>query len=266
MDLQRMNRVAGTVLLGGFAFILVFILVAWYAVGIPTPGGMGKFYIYLVFTAVILLAFLSHAMGTLGGAVATNPGAKPMNRFGPPYGWRVKEIGDRGPVYKFIVLLAGFALVAALIQPQASLENTLVFFVIAAVLTSLYTRWAYVYNPDPYTNEEVRESLTPDELNDPLSRELVVSMSCDRAFIRCEEILQTLWSLPMFESDALKGTIEFMFKDSRLFFHLSPAGQVRTKIVFSITPDLPAKWYPNKDRRENIRILEKISGLLNQKP
>ena len=266
LDLQRMSRIAANVLLGLFVFLLVFILLAWHYMGMKTTRGMGDFYLYALATVVLIFAFLYFTRGTWRGAIVTNPGAKPWPTLTRPYGWRTVVAGNLEPVYKFGIFFVGMILLGVIISPGTSLERAILYVAAVMIGFGLFLRWAYIYDPDPYTDEEVQETLTPAERADPLTRTIDVSLPFNRTFDSCMEIIDEIFVLPLPESNRSKGTINLMFKNSRLIFDLTP-GPVSgsTHVFISLTPDLPAKWYPQKDRRENIRYLERISSLLTEK-
>jgi hypothetical protein len=157
-------------------------------------------------------------------------------------------------------------IVGTIISPDESLIRSILFFGFMGVLLWMFFLWALQYDPPPKTAEEEKDYLTPAELADPLTREIIVSQSYRIAFCRCTDVIRSIWgSMSLFaDQDEEKGTIDFMYGNSHLAFVVTRLGDRRTRIFLSITPDLPQKWSPDKDRRQNILYLDRIRAELTR--
>jgi hypothetical protein len=134
------------------------------------------------------------------------------------------------------------------------------YFCFFALLIWIFVQWALEYDPLPEPGVDEQEYFTQAELEDPMCREIVMGLPAGVVHGYCLDAIQTIWGrFVMIPADAEKGTIDFMYADSHLSFVITPLSEMRTRVRFSISPDLPRKWSSqNKDRRQDIRYLDRI--------
>jgi len=254
MDLSRMNRIAANVLLGGFAIFLVIMIFILYNTGAENEKYRTFFWPFVSITSAIGFGFLIYSLGTLKGASAHIWGGQSRILLN----YRIKETPRDAGVKFFIFFLCGIFF-TILINPRESLIQSILWLGIVFILFDFWILWALEYDPLPASKDFEKDYFTTAELADSLSREIVISLPYNIAFSRCSDLIRSIWgafSLP--EENRENGTIDLMYAGSHLAFQITRISETRTKIFFSILPDLPQKWNPEKDRRENILYLKRI--------
>jgi hypothetical protein len=209
MDLRQMNRIAITVLLGGFAFLMIFMMLVLGFMQTGSSSYKRHFYPLLVGTGFLDLMFLFYAIGTLKGEKSAVTGWGSADRVLIDH---IHKETPRKTQGKFLVILLCGLIVATIISPDESLIRSILFFGFMGVLFWIFVLWALHYDPPPKTTEEEKDYSTPAELADPLTREIIVGQPYGITFSRCNEVIHSIWgSLSMFaEQDEEKGTIDFM--------------------------------------------------------
>lgn len=257
-----MNTIAITVLLGGIAaFMILLIIVSGFAVNGPVTG---KNFIYplVVVTGVILLFFLKYAVKSVKGRDTPVLGGAP-GRLLRNY---IHKDTPRKTAAKFFVVFFVLLVLGLLISPQESLVRTAIFFGISFILIRGFIHWALEYDPLPAPGVDERDCFTKAELEDTMRREMVLGLPGDVVFGWCLDTVHTIWGrFSMTEQNMEAGTIDFMFAGSHLSFVITPVSERSTRVILSISPDLPRKWSMNRDRRQNIRYLERIRALLEER-
>jgi hypothetical protein len=254
MDLQRMNTLAITVLLAGFALFMLFILSVLGIMQAGHPSGKSYFYPLLIVAAGIILFCIIFAIRTLKGEKSAVRGGG-QNRIFVDYihkdtPWKTAE--------KFLVVFLVLIILGIILSPADSLQRTVLYFCFFAILMWIFVQWALEYDPLPLPGKE-EEYFTKAELDDPMTREIVLGLPRDVVYGYCLDTISTIWGpFAMAEKDPEKGTIDLMYGDFHLSFVLVQAGERNTRVHVSITPDLPQKWTPDKGRRQNIRYLDRI--------
>ncbi|NMB78293.1 MAG: hypothetical protein GYA23_04285 [Methanomicrobiales archaeon] len=263
MDLQRMNTIAITLLLGGFVLLMLFLLGI---MGLMQPDQLTRsryFYLFVIVTGGSIIFLLVYAVRAIWGVRTPVRGAGPA-RFFANY---IHKDTPRATGEKFFVLLFIACIAGVILSPAGSFERTVLYVCVFAFLIWFFVQWALEYDPQPTPGVKEEEYFTQAELDDPMSREIVVNLPAGVVLGYCINAIQTIWGrFVMIPCDAEQGTIDFMFADSHLSFVLTPLSETRTRVRFSIMDDIPRKWSSqNKDRRQNIRYLDRIHAELTRR-
>lgn len=254
MDLQRMNTFAITILLAGFALLMLFILSVLGIMQTGHPTGKNYFYPLLILAAGISLFCIVFAVRTLKGEKSGVRGGEPnrifVNYIHRDTPWKTAE--------KSLVVFLVLVILGIIISPADSLARTILYFCIFAILTGIFILWALEYDPLPLPGKE-DEYFTEAEREDPMTREIVLGLPRDVVFGYCLDTISTIWGpFTITEKDAEKRTIDLMYGNFHLSFVLIQITEQSTRVHVSITPDLPQKWTPDKGRQQNIRYLDRI--------
>ena len=262
MDFQRMNTLAITILLGGFAMFMLFLLGIMSLVQEGHPPGKDLFYPLLVVAGFLVLFCGLYAVRAVGGEKSPVRGSG-ANRIFQNY---IHKDTPRTTRDKFLVIFLIAVILGVVISPKESLERTILTLSFFILLIWLFVSWALEYDPLPPPGQDMQDYFTPAERDDPLTREVVMGLPADVAFGYCLDAIHTVWGrLVKIDTERERGTIDYQFANSRLSFVLTPVGDARTRVWFSITNDLPRKWNPDIDRRQNIRYLDRILAELKRR-
>ena len=138
MDLQRINRISITALLGIFTLFMICLMVVGYYEGMASNQYNNEFTLWMVFTVIAILVFLYHSIDTLAGSVVNNLGITTPSGLFTGFPYRLNGQGNLLAKEKIIALI--LVILIALIIPQFSLERLAIFFVIVGSLVIIYIK------------------------------------------------------------------------------------------------------------------------------